>query len=110
MLEVIICYTELLSVRIYAQDAGVEGPFWWIPWCLLACPTDAFHVDEAAGAKVIEEEKCSGCMLCMTACPATPKRIRYNAGKKVCLKCDLCGGDPQCVKFCPTGALTYTKA
>ena len=80
-----------------------------VPWCLLACPADAFHVDEATGAKVLDEEKCSGCMLCMTACPASPKRIRYNADKKVCLKCDLCGGDPQCVRFCPTGALTYTK-
>ncbi len=23
------------------------------------------------------------------------------------LKCDLCGGDPICVKVCPTGALRY---
>jgi Fe-S-cluster-containing hydrogenase component 2 len=22
-------------------------------------------------------------------------------------KCDLCGGDPECAKACPTGAITY---
>ena len=26
------------------------------------------------------------------------------------LKCDLCDGDPQCVKFCPTEALQLTDA
>jgi Fe-S-cluster-containing hydrogenase component 2 len=26
------------------------------------------------------------------------------------VKCDLCDGDPQCVKFCPTQALLITDA
>ena len=26
--------------------------------------------------------------------------------KKV-FKCDLCGGDPKCVKYCPGGALSF---
>jgi carbon-monoxide dehydrogenase iron sulfur subunit len=25
-------------------------------------------------------------------------------------KCDLCGGDPECVKFCLTGALKFEEA
>ena len=25
----------------------------------------------------------------------------------VARKCDLCGGDPECVRFCPTDALRY---
>jgi Fe-S-cluster-containing dehydrogenase component len=25
------------------------------------------------------------------------------------LKCDLCDGDPTCVKICPTGALSYEE-
>ena len=29
---------------------------------------------------------------------------------KVACKCDLCGGDPQCVKFCISGALQYVEA
>ena len=23
------------------------------------------------------------------------------------IKCDHCGGDPECAKVCPTGAITY---
>jgi Fe-S-cluster-containing dehydrogenase component len=77
------------------------------PGCLPVCPTGALHVDDVTGTRVIDEMICDGCQLCMQACVFKPKRIRFNAQKKVCFKCDLCGGEPQCVKFCPTGALTY---
>ena len=81
------------------------------PECLMACPVPgALYVDMATGARRIDEKKCSGCRICLEVCPTTPKGIRYNAEKNVCFKCDLCGGDPQCVKFCPTGALTFVKA
>ena len=79
------------------------------PGCLLACPTGALHVDGVSGARVIDEKKCIGCKLCMEACPATPPRIRFNTAKNKSFKCDLCNGEPQCVKFCPTGAITYVK-
>lgn len=26
---------------------------------------------------------------------------------KKALKCDLCGGDPECVKFCPRNAIEF---
>jgi len=79
------------------------------PECLLACPTGALYVDDVTGARVIDEKECIGCKLCMEACPTTPSRIRFNIAKNVCFKCDLCGGDPQCVKFCSMGALTFVK-
>ena len=31
----------------------------------------------------------------------------YNPDTHKAFKCDLCGGDPACVKSCPTGALEY---
>ena len=77
------------------------------PECLLVCPTNALHVDATTGARVIDEKTCNGCQLCIKACVFTPPRIRFNARTNVCFKCDLCGGDPQCVKFCPTGAIAY---
>lgn len=79
------------------------------PECLYACPTGALRVDDVTGARVIEPNACNGCQLCIQACPATPKRIRYHPEKKICVKCDLCDGEPQCVKFCPLGAITYEK-
>ena len=35
--------------------------------------------------------------------------ISIDSGDEKLIKCDLCGGDPTCVKFCSTGALQYVK-
>lgn len=76
------------------------------PKCLKACPTGALHVDEASGARVIDQDVCVGCQTCLNACIFAPveSRIKYNPETSTCFKCDLCGGDPLCVKRCPLGA------
>jgi Fe-S-cluster-containing dehydrogenase component len=79
------------------------------PECLRACPTGALHVDENTGARAINTEVCIGCQSCVKACIATPPRVRYNAVTNKSFKCDLCGGEPQCVRFCPSGALKYVE-
>ena len=56
-------------------------------------------------AVVMNSSKCIGCKLCMNACPLG--NIGVNTEKKQMHKCDLCGGDPKCVKFCPSGALVF---
>jgi Fe-S-cluster-containing hydrogenase component 2 len=72
------------------------------PECLWACPTGALHVDAQTGARVIDPNVCIGCQRCIGACPQFPNSpIRFDATNKKSLKCDLCDGDPQCVKFCP---------
>lgn len=73
------------------------------PKCVEACITGAMHKDKNSGAVLVDESKCVGCMTCLAVCP-------YGCIKPaaVALKCDLCGGDPQCVKNCPNRALIYT--
>lgn len=69
--------------------------------CLAACPTGALYVDEKTGARVINKDKCTGCQTCVKACPQYPNApIYYDTNTGTCFKCDLCGGDPQCVKNC----------
>lgn len=75
------------------------------PECLYACPTGALHVDEKTGARVVDPDVCIGCQMCIAACPVVPPRVRFNKTTNKAFKCDLCGGDPQCVKFCPIGGL-----
>jgi Fe-S-cluster-containing hydrogenase component 2 len=79
------------------------------PKCLRACPVGAISIDGAAGtnARVVDEEICIGCYRCLEACPIDPARVRFDTEKQVAVKCTLCGGDPMCAKFCPTGALKY---
>ena len=79
------------------------------PLCIRACPVDAISIDGTTGARVIDEAMCIGCCRCTEECGAyfDPPRLRFDQVNQVVLKCDLCGGDPQCVKFCPMGAITY---
>ncbi len=69
------------------------------PLCKEACPVeDAMTTDEQTGAVVINDNTCIGCMECAEACPFGA--IGISPEKQV-LKCDLCKGDPVCVKYCP---------
>lgn len=79
------------------------------PKCLKACPTGALHVDPETGARVIDQDVCAGCQSCLNACIFAAggqgeSRIKYNAETNTCFKCDLCGGEPKCVQYCPIGA------
>lgn len=76
------------------------------PKCLIACPNNAIYIDESSGARIIDQDICIGCQTCLNACIFAPvsSRIKYNPETKTCFKCDLCGGDPLCVKRCPLGA------
>ena len=80
------------------------------PKCVTACPVEAaMYIDEKTGARCIKEDKCIGCKKCIKACGSyfEPPRIVFDPVRKLALKCDLCGGHPQCVKWCSNGALKY---
>jgi carbon-monoxide dehydrogenase iron sulfur subunit len=48
------------------------------------------------------------CRLCIPACPFG--NIALDASTSLIVKCDLCGGNPICAQFCPTGALRFEPA
>lgn len=73
--------------------------------CMTACPEGAIGVDPTTGARVIDANKCVGCQTCLKACPWA--MTSFDKETKKATKCDLCGGDPQCVKWCPSGAMQY---
>lgn len=47
---------------------------------------------------VVDESKCTNCGDCYGACPTGT--IHEHPTRGVALKCDLCGGEPQCIAFC----------
>jgi len=75
--------------------------------CMAVCPKDALSRDEALGRVVINYDLCIGCKMCVMACPFGGMGIDIE-GKLI--KCDLCDGDPQCVKFCDPKAIDYVDA
>jgi Fe-S-cluster-containing dehydrogenase component len=73
--------------------------------CLDACPYGAIEVIPPTNARVINTEKCKGCRTCQRACPFA--MTSFDEETKKAQKCHLCNGKPECVRACPTGALTY---
>ena len=71
------------------------------PVCLKFCHQNAYEIKD--GVVIRDPDRCIGCRLCAVLCP-------YNAVTTIddeIIKCDLCDGDPKCVKYCSTGAIEY---
>lgn len=109
------------NIRVYPYNPDVDVPVTCLMCddapCLEACPVDP---DPKTGRKAIyreatlpvlhnDLERCIGCGSCADAC----KKKRVGAiipnpqTHKPERMCNLCNGDPRCVKYCPFGALSY---
>jgi len=73
--------------------------------CMKSCEVDAITRNDDTGAVVVDAELCIGCGDCEEACPLGMIKMV----DKTAHKCDLCGGDPLCIKECPAGALSLVK-
>ncbi len=78
--------------------------------CVNACPNNALVMDEKTGMPKVIVDKCKGveCMKCAEVCPYNavffePSLYPYP------LICDLCGGDPMCLKVCWSRALSIVE-
>lgn len=71
--------------------------------CVRVCPVLALTRNAQTGAVEIDEARCIHCSLCAVACPFG--HMHFDEMARIPLKCDLCGGDPACAKFCPHKAL-----
>lgn len=109
------------------------------PGCMYSCPTGALQVDTGTedgipeiqgrlsallsgklapettpgtNARVVNDRECIGCQQCVEGCAKIfdLSRVRFNSKKQIATKCHLCGGVPQCVKFCPVGAIMYASS
>ncbi len=78
------------------------------PRCVANCPAGALAKDEDTGVVGWDGEKCVDCLLCTVGCAYGG--IVYNEHARHVAKCDMCGGDPACVKACAQGALRHVTA
>jgi Fe-S-cluster-containing dehydrogenase component len=84
--------------------------------CQLACPNDAIEVVAPLNARVVNEDKCKGCGICVEACPWEMPSLNgpVNGAGTKSRKCTLCYDSlaagqerPNCVEACINGALQY---
>ena len=75
------------------------------PLCLEACPVNAIAKNTETGAMVVSEQTCVGCKVCTVACPIGG--VSMDSVTNLAFKCDLCDGDPECVKYCEPKAISY---
>jgi Fe-S-cluster-containing hydrogenase component 2 len=73
--------------------------------CIAACPTMARARDQETGKTTIDYGRCIGCKTCIAVCPFGA--ASYDQVTRRVITCDLCDGEPECVKACQTGAVTY---
>ena len=76
------------------------------PYCTSVCPSKAISKNPETGVVKVSKKKCTGCKMCLTACPFGAMGFADN----VAIKCDHCGDQPSCVEFCQAKALTYGVA
>ena len=78
------------------------------PACIEACPEMALSRDETSGVILLDADRCTGCGACQEACPFDA--IFMHPETKKVISCDLCEGDPRCVRYCMNNTLLYLDA
>jgi Fe-S-cluster-containing dehydrogenase component len=75
--------------------------------CADVCPENAITVAPSTGARVVDAGKCTGCKVCLKACPW--EMISFDLDSRKATKCHLCSGKPKCVEACPAESLSYVS-
>lgn len=79
------------------------------PMCMEVCPEQAISrttTEQGDTVVKVDFDKCTACRSCMVACPFGA--MGFFPGLKA-VKCDLCGGSPQCVDFCFYDCLHFVE-
>lgn len=107
--EQMVLPTDSLRIRVAYPSDDFFMPMTCIHceeiYCMKSCPFAALELDGGSGIIKVIDENCTGCMLCVKACPYGG--IYFVEEKKTVIKCDLCGGNPACAIYCPTQAITF---
>ena len=109
--EGLFSFAESRITPVWLEEIAMHIPTLCVqcldPPCVEICPVEAITRDEETGAMILDPELCIGCKQCLAVCPfggisMDPESERISI-------CDLCGGEPECVRHCLYGALEWVS-
>ena len=112
---------DLSNIKVWHYNPDVDVPVNCFLCddapCIEVCPVDpdpltgrkALYRDEEFQTIRNDIERCIGCEKCARVCADERGGVIFpNKDTRMPERmCTLCDGDPQCVKYCPYGALQY---
>jgi len=103
------CNPARARIRVMRWETlGVDVPITCLQCeeapCAESCPNNAIQRNPKTGAMETKEDLCIQCHMCALACPFGATLV---GPEEEVLRCDFCGGDPECVKLCEQAAIQY---
>lgn len=98
------------AIHVLRREPSVDHPAvcYQCGVCIGSCPQDLIRRNGKTGAVEIDTEKCTLCGHCVLSCPYG--MITIDPVDRHAVKCNLCGGEPECVKHCREKAILYVEA
>ncbi len=109
-------YRKIARKRIEVMGTGSGDGNFFVPFtcqqcvdppCMAVCPKNAITRDLDLARVFLDMSLCVGCTMCVSACPFGSMAFAHDFGFPY--KCDLCDGEPQCVRVCEKKALEYVE-
>lgn len=75
--------------------------------CVKKCETSSLYFHNEFGYLQYDKEKCNYCKMCVDSCPHNV--IKFDDERRRIVFCDLCSGNPQCLKWCPQKAIVLER-
>jgi len=118
-------HTCTIAHSLYTGEGGCPHGCLGEGDCVVVCDFDAIHMDSVTGLPEVDDEKCTACGACVTACPRDIIELRKKNKKdrKIYVSCIneekgavakkncsvACIGCSKCFKVCPYEAITMNN-
>jgi Fe-S-cluster-containing hydrogenase component 2 len=101
---------ERAAIHVLRREPSIDDPLVCLQCgiCIGSCPKNLIQRNRKSGAVEIDTQECTSCGHCVLSCPYG--MITLDPVDRHAVKCNLCGGQPECVRHCREEAILYVAA